>query len=102
MATDAANAPSAAVLEYGAYARQLLTLPTKDIFKLHETPKRPASSALIQMQIGKIGLHVYLNTTQRWREEQLEANPLQKPVRRSYDIGNQDTQHVVFSLEEFP
>ena len=87
--------------EHGAYARQLLPVPTRDIVRLHETLKRPASSAIIQMQTGKIGLPVYLNTIQRQREEQLEANPLRNPARCSCEIGNQDTQHVLFTCPRF-
>ncbi|KAJ5533430.1 reverse transcriptase [Penicillium frequentans] len=86
---------------HGAYARLLLPAPTKDIFKLHETLQRAASSALIQMQTGKISLPGYLNTIPRWREEQLEANPLRAPARCSCDIGNQDTQHVLLTCPGF-
>ncbi|KAJ5544164.1 hypothetical protein N7494_005443 [Penicillium frequentans] len=87
--------------EHGAYARLLLPVPTKDIFKLHETLQRAASSALIQMQTGKIGLPGYLNTIPRWCEEQREANPLRDPARCSCDIGNQDTQHVLLTCPCF-
>ncbi|KAJ5543821.1 reverse transcriptase [Penicillium frequentans] len=87
--------------EHGAYARLLFPVPTKDIFELHETLPRAASSALIQMQTGKIGLPGYLNTIPRWREEQLEANPLRDPARCSCDIGNQDTQHVLLTCPCF-
>jgi hypothetical protein len=83
--------------EHGAYACLLLPVPPKDIFKLHETLRRAASSALIQMQTGKIDLSGYLNTIPRWREEQLEANPLQDPPRCSCDIGNLDTQLVLLT-----
>lgn len=85
----------------GAYARLLLPAPTKDIFKLHETPQRAVSSTLIQMQTEKIGLPGYLNTIPRWREEQLEANPLRDPARCSCDIGNQDTEHVLLTCPRF-
>ncbi|KAJ5544111.1 reverse transcriptase [Penicillium frequentans] len=87
--------------EHGAYARLLFPLPTKAIFELHETLPRAASSALIQMQTGKIGLPGYLNTIPRWREEQLEANPLRDPARCSCDIGNQDTRHVLLTCPCF-
>ncbi|KAJ5982535.1 hypothetical protein N7451_012635 [Penicillium sp. IBT 35674x] len=87
--------------EHGAYARLLFPLPTKAIFELHETLPRAASSALIQIQTGKIGLPGYLNTIPRWREEQLEANPLRDPARCSCDIGNQDTQHVLLTCPCF-
>ncbi|KAJ5556708.1 hypothetical protein N7494_000623 [Penicillium frequentans] len=53
------------------------------------------------MQTGKIGLPGYLNTIPRWREEQLEANPLRDPARCSCDIGNQDTQHVLLTCPCF-
>ncbi|KAJ5993178.1 hypothetical protein N7451_008902 [Penicillium sp. IBT 35674x] len=87
--------------EHGAYARLLFPQPTKAIFELHETLPRAASSTLIQMQTGKIGLPGYLNTIPRWREEQLEANPLRDPARCSCDIGNQDTQHVLLTCPGF-
>lgn len=61
--------------EHGAYARLLFPVPTKDIFELHETLPRAASSALIQMQTGKIGLPGYLNTISRCARSSWKRTP---------------------------
>ncbi|KAJ5313211.1 uncharacterized protein N7443_000095 [Penicillium atrosanguineum] len=87
---------------HGSYTRAFFPNPTKAIFDIHQSLKRPASSALVQMQTGKIGLRAYLNTIKQWREEQLGAKSLRNPKRcNACDLGNQDTQHVLLTYPRF-
>ncbi|KAJ6118425.1 reverse transcriptase [Penicillium samsonianum] len=81
----------------GAHLRALFHEPTKEIFAIHESLRRAASSVLIHMQTGKIGLPAYLATLPQWREQALEDNP----SRCTCDQGTMNTQHILFSCPRF-
>ncbi|KAJ5481448.1 hypothetical protein N7475_000260 [Penicillium sp. IBT 31633x] len=85
----------------GAHLRALFPEPTKEIFAIHESLRRAASSVLIQMQTGKIGLPAYLATLPQWREQALGDNPLRNPSRCTCDQGTMNTQHILFSCPRF-
>jgi ribonuclease HI len=85
----------------GAHLRALFPEPTKAIFAIHESLRRAASSVLVQMQTGKIGLPAYLAALPQWREQALENNPLRNPSRCTCDQGTMNTQHILFSCPHF-
>lgn len=85
----------------GAHLRELFPEPTKEIFAIHDSLRRAASSVLVQMQTGKIGLPAYLAALPQWREQALENNPLRNPSRCTCDQGTMNTQHILFSCPHF-
>lgn len=74
---------------HGAHLRRILAAPTKRVLDLHTGLRRAASSAIIQLQTGKIGLASYLGT--------FATESIQCPC----DTGVQDVSHVLTKCPQY-